>query len=255
MVDQPDSGDSTLDHDAGRQRIIAATIAEWQKHLLQLDRRNGLLYFKARSAVRLIVSDVDEFVVSLESSRRGLSFLYAERRDFASSEGDEDIDQPRVHEVPGDLEADLAPLDLQRRLRRLRQRDREYEEEQGLNVLFAAVGFLEWTDADGQAACSPLLLVPCDLQWSPRNPYRLIREEDDVEINRTLVHRMSKEGITLPEYPPDQAPSDYLRSVEDAVKSRDGWKVNFDVQLATLQYSKMAMWEDLEHMRVERCTL
>ncbi len=87
--------------------------------------------------------------------------------------------------TPGDLSADVDPVELQTRLARLQRYDREWEEEQGLNVLFLAVGFMNWIDGDGVSARSPLVLLPCDLQRaSPRDAFYLLREDDDVVVNR-----------------------------------------------------------------------
>ncbi len=64
--------------------------------------------------------------------------------------------------------------------RRVNKRHREWQEEQGLNVLFIALGFLRWIDEDEEPACSPILLVPCDMTHaSPRDPFLLVRDESD----------------------------------------------------------------------------
>ena len=48
--------------------------------------------------------------------------------------------------VEGDLRTDCEPVDLQRRLRNLYRRDREWHEEQGLNILFLArASSIGWT--------------------------------------------------------------------------------------------------------------
>ena len=239
--------------------LVQATIAEWQKRLLQLDPRNYLLYFKqgGRSSVRIITDDVDDFVVTLSESKTGLDFDYAEPRarkrldPFAIDdkvEPDATDDGPLI--IEGDIRADCPPLDLQRRLRALRRKDREWLEEQGVNVLFLAVGFLIWIDEDSVEARAPLLLVPCDLgQASPRDPFVLIREPDDIVVNVTLAHKLSGLGIALPELDGDPVPSDYLDEVRRLISSKPGWSVTDDVALSTFQFSKIAMWQDLEQLR------
>ena len=140
---------------------LAEVIGEWQTRLLQLDRRNNLLYFKPkRSAIRIIDTSPDKISEDLITSRGGLSFDYAEPRTRGSRDVDTDEDQEEKAEpyiIPGDIRAEIDPLDIQRRLRNLRRKDKEWEEEQGLNVLFLAVGFLEWIDEDGDEARSPLI--------------------------------------------------------------------------------------------------
>ncbi len=135
---------STTDHDDA----ISRRIGEWANRLLQLDRRNNLLYFKpGRSAVGITSITPDELDERLRRSRRGLEFPYvpptqSRRRGFAAQEDTGHTDDPVVH--PGDMSTNCEPADLQRRLRNLQRRDREWEEEQGLNVLFLAIGLYQF---------------------------------------------------------------------------------------------------------------
>ena len=239
-------------------RAIAARIGEWQTRLLQLNRRNNLLYFKpGRSAVGITGFTPDALDRRLERSRRGLEFPHvavtsSRRRRFAAEEDAEEADEPEIR--PGDLTTDCEPADLQRRLRNLRNRDREWEEEQGINVLFLALGFLNWIDADGEPARSPLVLVPCDLERdSPRDPYRLLREDDDPLSNPTLRHQLSLLGVELPDFDVesdhDEPIARYLAEVEQQTGERSGWSVDDDIALGTFSFSKLAMYEDLTRMR------
>ena len=85
------------------------------------------------------------------------------------------------------MTTDCEPAGQQRRARNLQRRDREWEEDQGLNVLSLAMGFPNWIDVDGEESRSPLLLVPCNLEReSAHDPFRLVRGGDDPSINSTL---------------------------------------------------------------------
>ena len=243
--------------DAGTDEVINQRIGEWQTRLLQLDRRNNLLYFKpGRSAVGITGVAPDDLVALLRSVRRGLRFPYQPERPvprlgFAVAGADS---EPEPEVSVGDLETDCEVGDLQRRLRNLRRRDREWEEEQGLNVLFLALGFLNWVDADGEQARSPLVLIPCDLERkSPREAFRLRREDDDPVANPTLSHRLSGTEIDLPELDggsaEDASIDRYLDAVSSSVAGRVGWSVDRAIVLGTFSYSKLAMYEDLARMR------
>ena len=238
---------------------IARRIGEWQTRLLQLNRRNNLLYFKpGRSAVGITEIAPDELDARLRRARRGLQFPHVNRRPtrrrgFAIEDGTQAHAEPEIR--PGDLTTDCEPGDLQRRLGNLRRRDREWEEEQGLNVLFLAMGFLNWVDADGEAARSPLVLIPCDLERdSPRDPYRLRREDDDPIVNPTLRHQLSLLGLDLPEFSgestdEDESIEEYVNRVSEVTQGRPGWSSDFGTVLGTFSYSKLAMYEDLTRMR------
>ncbi len=122
-----------------------------------------------------------------------------------------------------------------------------------MNVLFLAVGFLNWTDEDGIEARSPLILIPCDLnRSSPRDPFRLVREDDDTTDNPTLRHKLAQQGIELPnlegETDEDNSIEDYIDRVGALTKGREDWSVDYDIALGVFSFSKLSMYEDLSQM-------
>ncbi|MYB76612.1 MAG: DUF4011 domain-containing protein, partial [Chloroflexi bacterium] len=248
---------------------VDAAVARWQSQLLQLNRSNNLLYFKGntapkepksgrRSTIRCVPINrfnpdgIDDY---LQRARKGRTFDYARRRrrrrgrtlEPATTEPVEA--DAEIEFVPGDLPTDVEPLALQRVLLRFLRKEREWMEEQGINVLFLAAGFLEWIDEDRERARAPLLLLPCDLQRSsPGEPFVLRREDDDATANATLRHKLGEFEITLPEFD-HETYTEYLREVSELIAGRDGWRVTQEVVLSTFQYTKLAMWEDLDQMR------
>lgn len=241
-----------------RQQAVIEAVRQWQTRVLQLDRRNPLLYFAmGKRGVALRGIEPHTLLEQLAESRSGLAFAYAERVRAGSGElfdvpsaTEDEATEPQVLVRPGDLDTDLAPLELQKRLGALSKRNREWQEEQGLNVLFIALGFLRWVDEDQEPACSPILLVPCDLtRESPQCPYLLVMEEsDDPVVNPTLRHKLATAaGITLPEFG-EETIAEYLAAVERLVADRENWSVETSIVLATFPFSKLAMWEDLDLM-------
>ncbi len=245
--------------------IVGMAVATWQSKLLQLDRRNNLLYFKgnpeqvtpsgrSRSTrcvpiINLNPDEVDEFL----NQRRKATFDFVERksnpRRFDSQLMSDDSDQNDERVIPGKLKTNIEPHTLQSVLQRFLKKDREWEEEQGINVLFLAVGFLHWIDEEGQSVKSPLLLLPCDLERSsPRDAFILRREDDDVAVNATLRHKLQEFTIDLPEFDHDNY-TDYLDTVKGLITNRSSWNVSYETILAVFPYTKMAMWEDLQQMR------
>lgn len=238
---RPPAGGDPGPEAAGPDPAIAETIGRWQEKLLQLDRRNRLLYFReGRAAVPLPETAPDEVAGWLDSDPK---------KRWRFVELDEGARSGRRDRA---VRTGLEPKELRRRLTGLRRREREWEEEQGLNVLFLAVGFLEWTDLDRKPACSPLALVPCDLvRESVSGPWYLKREDDEVESNVTLAHLLKlRFDLALPEYE-EQGIPDYLEVVRKAVERKGDWTVTREVFLGAFAFSKMAMYEDLERMRKE----
>ena len=144
---------------ASARTDLRIRIAEWQSHVLQLDRRNGLLYFKptGRSSVRVLTQDVDNLFKTLEDAGKGLSFDHVQPRGrqnerilFVPGGKATDGNEPDYVVIEGDLDTEGDPRDLQKRLFSLQKRDREWLEEQGINVLFLAIGTLQWIDDEGR---------------------------------------------------------------------------------------------------------
>lgn len=234
----PAGGGPQPEEAAGAESAIAATIGRWQKKLLQLDRRNRLLYFReGRVAVPLPETSPEQMAQWLDSPRK-------KSRRFVELD-----ERARSRRQAGAIRTGLEPAELRRRLTGLRRRKREWQEEQGVNVLFVAVGFLQWTDLDEERACSPLALVPCDLmRASVSGPWR-VEPVGDVEGNPTLAHLMRNNfDLTLPEYK-EQGVPDYLEAAREAVARKGEWTVTPEVFLGNFAFSKMAMYDDLKRMR------
>ena len=238
---------------------VADVLTGWQDRLLQLDRRNRLLNFRpGTAAVKIVDWAPDKIFASLSGSASGLRFDYAEppiTRNWGLTE-EYGIDEAEVEDpplfVPGDLSSDGTPVELQRRLRNLMRRTNEFREEQGLSVLYLALGLLEWVDTDGRVLTSPLLLLPCELERaSPRSPFTLRCADDDLAANATLAAKLRNDfGIELPELDLDVAtPGECLDAYRVAFRERRDWTVSNDLHLSIFAYSKLAMWRDLETLK------
>ena len=238
---------------------VADVLTGWQDRLLQLDRRNGLLNFRPRTtAVKIVDWLPNKIFASLSGNTAGLRFDYAEppvsrNRGLMEEYGvdEAEVEDPPVF-VPGDLSSDGTPVELQRRLRNLMRRTNEFREEQGLSVLYLALGLLEWVDTDGRVLTSPLLLLPCELERaSPRSPFTLRCADDDLAANATLAAKLRNDfGIELPELDLDTAtPGECLDAYRDAFRERRDWTVSNDLHLSIFAYSKLAMWRDLEELK------
>ena len=270
MLNERPTGHMSPNHDSTQNAVLDA-VRKWQTRLLDLNRRNTLLYFSVgKRGVPITEITPDVLMERLANSSNGLSFDHAERarqepaslftvpapnRDPAdaavsdANEPNDDLD-PRIRLKPGDLSSNLGPLELQKRLGNLQKRHREWLEEQGLNVLFIAFGFLRWIDEEQKPGVAPLLLVPCELvRTSPRDPFIVrVDDADDIAVNATLHHKLKQTaGIVLPEYG-DSTIAAYLDKVSKLVAKRDDWAVEATVTMAAFPFSKLAMWDDLNRM-------
>ena len=226
-------------------------VNEWQERLLQLDRRNKLLYLKLGGRYPLLIEGetANHIVILLErKGPEGALFAYA---DELGDTGEKEAGTVSRKSQQGDLQSDCPLPELQRRLGYLRSRQREWEEEQGLPVLYLALGLLHWVDERDNEATAPLLLLPCSLtRTGLHSPFRLALNDDDLSLNETLRFKLNKDlGISLPETESDMKPLDYFTSVEQALAGVVDWKVEDSVYLGVFSYSKLAMWRDLETLK------
>lgn len=268
MGNQPNRRSSRVDHTDPTYRQIHASIDAWKKSLLDLSRRNRLLYFGTGIATRVHITrplPVDAYR-TLALEEKSLDFPHLQGVAVADIELDEvpgQLIEPRV--VPGHLDVDPAvtsKVELGRlftKLERLRRGTRTIEEEQGVNTLFLALGLLEWREGDNtdEIVRSPLVLIPVRLERT-KDQFVLKPHEDDVEVNPALAYRLEHDfRIALPSFgefdglaedkPPD-IPG-YLHAVERSVGSR-GWRVFEETWLAQFAFHKLAMYRDLEEPSV-----
>jgi len=232
----------------------------WKRKLLQMDRSNARLYFKAsRSTVKIESPNCLDIVESLEKARAGLSFNYLEQsvsrtrrvlRDPLAIDdaGEEEIAEPLVR--PGVIDADCPDVELPRRLGNLMVRAKTWEQEQGLSVLFLALGFLKYLDKDGEEATAPLLLLPVTLdRASPRDHFIIHESDEDAEVNDVLSVALKK--LTGRELPRNDGLSvgDYLSDVRKLFADQADMAVVEDVYLSIFSFSKQAMVRDLERVQ------
>ena len=151
------------------------------------------------------------------------------------------------------LETPLGPEAQARRLLRLAGDARTAEEEQGLNILYLALGFLKWRESSSSDIWreAPLVLLPVELVRNERtSTYDIRAREDDITTNLPLQERLRQDfGILLPDVDEgdDWKPSAYFAQVTDAVSGQPGWAVDPDgMQLGFFSFAKLLMHRDLD---------
>ena len=147
----------------------------------------------------------------------------------------------------------LEPETLQKRLLSLYRDARIAEEEQGINILFLAIGFLQWYEDDKSDVKreAPLVLVPVNLVRDKRHStFELKVREQDIATNQAIKERLRADfDIALPEIPEhdEWIPADYLNEVREAVSSKARWSLEENsAELGFYSFSKLLMIRDLE---------
>ena len=174
------------------------------------------------------------------------------------SEQDSEQDNFR-RKTDNQLETGLGPAQLLTRLLKIETEARSYMEEQGVNVLYLALGFLHWHEADSasEAHKAPLVLIPVELlRASGKDSFSLQHNGDDLIDNLSLVAKLKTDfGLSLATYIGEGAQDaselpavgDYYRAIAASVSPQKRWKVQEnEVALGFFSFGKFLMFNDLD---------
>ena len=166
---------------------------------------------------------------------------------------------PYYNELKGEAIADeyvktnQSAKELQKTLRHLRSQAKLAIEEQGINTLYLAFGFLKWDEVgdgtfgrDRSTMSSPLLLVPVSLTVeSISSPFVLQMTDDEIVLNPTLIYKMKNDfGLEFQDYDEEQGVKACLSMIQRAVENK-GWSVGYEVGLSLFSFLKINMYNDL----------
>ena len=160
--------------------------------------------------------------------------------------------EPAAHHVDTKLQTRLTAEGLQKRLVTLFRGARSLEEEQGISVLFLALGFLRWYESESSdiERFAPLILLPVDLvRDTVRGRFKLEFRDQDLDPNLSLRAMLAADfDLTIPDFPDgsEWLPSEYYRRVRKAVSSQPRWRVQENtIELSFYSFAKFLMWKDL----------
>lgn len=244
---------------------MATVINGWRDQMLQFNRNNRLLYFRPgtgrdRRSIKILNRRATDLLVDIEERER-LQFDYIDPASVASLRAqrrrgeDIEIDLDGIRIQEGDLDCDGEVDDLQRRLGLSSRSAKEWNEEQGVNILHLALGFISWEDEEKQTAKAPLMLLPVNLdRASPRDAYYLSLAGEDIEFNQTLIVYLNRTyNLDIVSEDSDNFSSSDPNSVIDRIRQQfeqdDRFEVTSEIYLSTFQFSKLPMARDLEALR------
>jgi hypothetical protein len=262
---------------------LARALAEARRALIDLSPRNRLLSLpeatRGTGAIGIVGEKTESLWRLLVTERKAMGFAAgtATAPEAPGVVVEEEAPKPqrrRRATAPGALPAPADPDDLllstalteealPRALLRMEQAARSFLEEQGIPLLFLALGALHWADPKMPAKVrrAPLVLVPVALsRRTARDSFSLRWNDSEVEANETLAVLLADQfRITLPPAPDfDERAEDgfaavraWMEGVAQAVADQPGWKVAPDeAALGLFGFAKLLMARDLEHPRI-----
>lgn len=252
-------------NDAIKRKLIDA-----QNTLIDRNLRNKLINCQLKSTrsklVRVVDEVADEIFRSLLSEKK--EFIFAPGRELdpkldGEAETDvvdwvppvEDLGSTAVAARHRDnvLQTNLTPDGLQSRLTAIYYESIEVEQEQGINILYLALGFLKWFEDDRSEIerYAPLILLPVDLtREGARERFKLKIRDEELFTNVSLkIWLAEQHSIELPSLPDDDewTPSGYFESVRIAISKNSKWEVLPDAfALSFFSFNKYMLWRDLD---------
>ena len=263
--DEPDSGpdsDSGSDAGSGSEPASAAAealpappaVAEWKRNLLDLSRRNPLISRTARDTVRLwvppdLISRFEDLVNAGDLVTLCPDPYGAENRASAGAEERAaQLDEQRKVYV------NLSGKECARRLQTMASSARTILAETGANNLYVTIGTLTWR-LDGQRVCSPLILIPVNLEQED-DTYGIVLDEAGASTpNHSLLTRFKADtGVDLVELrePVRDEHGIDVKATLDSLRrrlrraGRRGVVVEPSVGLGMFRFSTYRMRQDLE---------
>lgn len=240
---------------------IATQLEATRKRLVETGTRNRLIHVNRSTKRGNLINVVNEksneiFKILKEDSKR-MKFLGVGIEQDEVSEDDillaisEEVDETRYTDLI--IETDLTPDALQKRLLKISSAARTSEEEQGLNILYLAIGFLRWYEDEKSEVLreSPLILLPVELVRNAKtSTLDLVSRDEDIVTNLPLQERLYNDfGIEMPEIEEadEWSPAEYFNKIESIIGNKGRWSVDHDgMQLGFFSFAKLLMLRDLD---------
>lgn len=255
---------------------LSTKLERARMELLDLSTRNRLLHVPRFSKGAKTIDVVDEKSVEvfrlLVKENKPLTFLPG-RRNATAADGSEDLEDDELSDVDLALPEDDLPNEqgvfvrhadtklqtrmtakgLQKRLLDLYYDARTLEEEQGVNILFLALGTLNWIDPNKKDSVrhAPLILVPVILERGTAGErFRLRLRPEDLLSNLSLEAYLDRvHGLRLPAFDGSEEfdPAAYFEAVATSISTQPDWQVAPDnIVLGFFSFAKFLMYRDLD---------
>jgi hypothetical protein len=166
------------------EKKIRAQLKKWQERLLDLTKGNPLLGLNRSrvSKVRVTSPALNEIFSQVVVAESEIRLPMAVRRSQPTLLDDSGPGQMEGYEIePGDVEFEVTPVELARKLRRIHDNARTSVEERGVTTLHLTFSTLNWHNDWLGESISPIWMVPARLvSKRPNAPLRLTLADEEI---------------------------------------------------------------------------
>lgn len=278
------------------QQRLHATIENWKRKLLDVSKRNRSLNFRPlrSSNVSIVESSSKDVFSKLWIDGVSMRFVASELPSTTAEEIPENSDEfsqknannaqsssnqqiellfdTQISEIITDnslylnseretrrsnaLQVSLDTEKLDRALRRLDEQTRLAIEEQGVNILFLALGMLHYKESADSSEIfkAPLVLLPVEISRKSSNTgYVVTSSGDEPIVNLALTEYLRRSyGISLPELTDSASMNEdfdlnmFFSEIQEVVKGKKDWFFKDEVHLSLFSFQKLMMYKDIE---------
>lgn len=227
---------------------------EWKNKLLDLSNRNNQINYRDTliSSIDVIYPGVDVVYNNLVIKNKKLEAYDIDSaidRKVANQTFEQELSYAKKRLKRNQVLIFKKDLETKKVLKNLIKKSKESIVEKGINVLYMALGFINWCDVNDSKLCykAPLVLVPIKItNKSSIEPFQIELYENDIITNPTLLYKVSNDhDVHLPEIEEDECILDYFKRIEEVLVKLK-WKLDRDMKIAMFSFMKMNMYIDIK---------
>ena len=252
--------------DDGTAREVTKQVI-WERKLLDLSLRNSLLNFRPSStSVQLmtdnlakledeISKDVDFRVMPMPNDitltvSDSKIYEIENNRDLISSISESEFKSHRLRTF-------LSESELDKIMKKLHRQAKVSLEENGVNTIYLALGFLRWyeTDKSEKARYAPLVLVPVDIiRKVQEKSYSIRIRDEEIQVNITLLEMLRQFfGIDIKGL--DPVPEDesgvnlplIFSTIRQGIMARSRWDIEDYAFIGQFSFNRFIVWNDIRN--------
>ena len=239
----------------------------WERKLLDLSLRNSLLNFRPSSmGVQLMTDSLDTLE---DEMSKGEEFrVMPAPNDMTLTVADSRIyemenDRDRISEIAATefrsrrLRSYLNESELEKLMKKLHRQAKVSMEENGVNTIYLALGFLRWyeTDKSDKPRYAPLVLVPVDITRKVQEKsYSICIRDEDTQVNITLLE-MLRQFFSIDIKGLDPVPEDdngvnlalIFSTIRQGIMAQSRWDIEEYAFIGQFSFNRFIMWNDIRN--------
>jgi very-short-patch-repair endonuclease len=258
---------------------IIDRITSWKKSLLDMTKRNRLLWYKpgrvgSLTLVKEIFDDeindvfevinglafndeVVEFIASAEISKDKTGSRTVKLPLFESVNPEDEEDNNDNDHEDEDEKRKIMIKNRAKALSIINKRIKLENDEKGLNIGYIAAGFLKWYDRDDASheVKSPLVMIPIKIEQDGRyDSFRVsLNADEEITINPVIKKKFETDfnikfdiDIHNAEENMQISVQNFLNQIKTQIENQPNWQVIDEAVLDTFSFQNLVIWNDLD---------